>query len=174
MSAMASQITSLTIVYWTIYSVADQIKHQSSMSLAFVRGIHQWPVNSPHKGPVIQKMFPFDDVIMRSCHPFIKTIIHHCISVVRKIFHYIWWALQISFHDISYSLTETETTFLTLWYNFVGNSRWWFHDRAFTWTSWHMKSLATQWFVQQLVQANNKINIEVPHYWPFLRRIHRR
>ena len=41
---------------------ADQRKHQSSASLAFVWGIHRWPVNSPHKGPV--KMFPFDDVIM--------------------------------------------------------------------------------------------------------------
>ena len=30
----------------------------------FVRGIHRWPVNSPHKGPVTRKMFPFDDVIM--------------------------------------------------------------------------------------------------------------
>ena len=48
----------------TFYSGADQIKHQSSASLAFVRGIHRWPVNSPHKGPVMRKMFPFDDVIM--------------------------------------------------------------------------------------------------------------
>ena len=40
-------------------------KHQSSASLAFVRGIHRWPVNSPHKGPVTRKMFLFDDVIMR-------------------------------------------------------------------------------------------------------------
>ena len=39
-------------------------KNQSSASLAFVRGIHRWPVNSPHKGPVTRKMFPFDDVIM--------------------------------------------------------------------------------------------------------------
>ena len=39
-------------------------KHQSSASLAFVRGIHRWPVNSPHKWPVTRKMFPFDDVIM--------------------------------------------------------------------------------------------------------------
>ena len=38
--------------------------HQSSTSLAFVWGIHRWPVNSPHKGPVTRKMFPFDDVIM--------------------------------------------------------------------------------------------------------------
>ena len=64
MSAMASQITSLTIVYSTVYSGADQIRHQSSVSLAFVRGIHRWPVNSPQKGPVTREMFPFDDVIM--------------------------------------------------------------------------------------------------------------
>ena len=64
MSAMASQITSLNIVYLTVYSGADQRKQQSSASLAFVREIHRWPVNSPHKGPVTLKMFPFDDVIM--------------------------------------------------------------------------------------------------------------
>ena len=39
-------------------------KHQSSASLAFVRGVHRWPVNSLHKGPATRKMFPFDDVIM--------------------------------------------------------------------------------------------------------------
>ena len=63
-SVMASQITSLTIVYLTVYSGTDQRQHQSPASLAFVRGIHRWPVNSPHKGPVTRKMFPFDDVIM--------------------------------------------------------------------------------------------------------------
>ena len=64
MGAMASQITSLTIVCSIFCSGTDQRKHQSSASLAFVRGIHRWPVNSPHKGPVTRKMFPFDDVIM--------------------------------------------------------------------------------------------------------------
>ena len=64
MSTIASQITSLTIVYSTVYSGLDQRKHQSSASLAFVRGIHRWPVNSPHKGPVRRKKFPFDDIIM--------------------------------------------------------------------------------------------------------------
>ena len=64
MSAMASQITSLTIAYSIVYQGADQRKHQNCESLAFVRRIHQWPVNSPHKGPVTRKMFPFDDVIM--------------------------------------------------------------------------------------------------------------
>ena len=43
---------------------ADQRKHESSASLAFVRGIHRWPVNSPHKWTVTRKMFPFDDVII--------------------------------------------------------------------------------------------------------------
>ena len=64
MSAMASQITSLTIVYSSVYQGADQRKHQSSASLAFMRGIHRRPVNSPHKGSVTRKIFPFDDVIM--------------------------------------------------------------------------------------------------------------
>ena len=64
MSAMASQITGITIVYSRVGSGADQRKHQSSASLAFVRGIHRWQVNSPHKGPVMQKKFPIDDVIM--------------------------------------------------------------------------------------------------------------
>ena len=66
MSTIASQTNSLTIVYSTIYSGADQRKHQSSMSLASVRGIHRWPVNSPQKGPVPRKIFPFDDVIMKN------------------------------------------------------------------------------------------------------------
>ena len=61
---MASQITSFTIVYSTVSSGPDQRKYQSSASLAFVRGIHRGPVNSPHKWPVTRKMFPFDDVIM--------------------------------------------------------------------------------------------------------------
>ena len=64
MVAIASQITSLIIVNSTVDSGADQRKHQSSASLAFVWGIHRWPVHSPHKWPVTRKMFPFDDVIM--------------------------------------------------------------------------------------------------------------
>ena len=62
--AIASQITSLASVYSAVKLGADQRKHQSSASLAFVRGIHRRPVNSPHKGPETRKMFPFDDVIM--------------------------------------------------------------------------------------------------------------
>ena len=65
MSTKAFQITGVSIVYSTICSSANQRKHQSSASLAFVRGIHRWPMNSPHKGSVTRKMFPFDDVIMQ-------------------------------------------------------------------------------------------------------------
>ena len=112
MSSLASQITSLKIVYSIVYSDADQRKHQSSASLAFVRGIHRGPVNSPHKGPVTRKMFPFDDVIMYYnyeqmtswdrcqfrtvgprisealfCHPPTHTHTH------RHIYIYIYWSL---------------------------------------------------------------------------------
>ena len=63
MSPMTSQITSLTIVYSTVYSGADQRKHQSSASLPLWGEFtdNRW---IPHKGPVTRKMFPFDDVIM--------------------------------------------------------------------------------------------------------------
>ena len=57
MGTIASQITSLTIVYSIVYSDADQRKHQSSASLVFVRRIHRGPVNSPHKWPVTRKCF---------------------------------------------------------------------------------------------------------------------
>ena len=62
MSAIETKITDVLIAY--IYSGADVRTHQSSTSLAFVRGIHRWPVNSPHKGPVMRNLFPFDNVNM--------------------------------------------------------------------------------------------------------------
>ena len=65
MTMLASQITSLAIVYSIVYSGVDQRKHQSSASLAFVREIHRGPVNFPQKWPVTRKIFPFDDVIMK-------------------------------------------------------------------------------------------------------------
>ena len=57
LSAMASQITGVS-------SVCSTRKHQNSASLAFVRGIHWWPVNSPHKSLVTRKTFSLSDVIM--------------------------------------------------------------------------------------------------------------
>ena len=100
MGAIASRITSLTIIYSTVYSGADQRKHQNSTSLAFVWGIHRWPVNSPHKWPVTRKMFPFDDVVMpkesadevrirflrRVLYDFIMITINHFLQA--PLFHY--------------------------------------------------------------------------------------
>ena len=66
--------TSSTTVYSTVYSGWDQRKHPSSASLAFVRGIHRGPVNSPHKWSVRRKMFPFDNVIMRGVIRYYKSL----------------------------------------------------------------------------------------------------
>ena len=84
MSAIASQITSPAIVCSTVYSGADQRKHQSSASLAFAWGIHRRPVNSPDKWSVTRKMFQFDDMIMHLfgllhiCFRWPYSIIHEC------------------------------------------------------------------------------------------------
>ena len=66
MGVIASLITSLTIVYSIVFFRHRSKKQQSSASLAFVRGIHRGPVNSPHKWPVTRNMFPFDAVIMNN------------------------------------------------------------------------------------------------------------
>ena len=66
MGPMASQIIGVSVVYSTVCSGENQREHQSSASLAFVRGIHRWPVNSPQKEPVTRKILPFDDVIMNA------------------------------------------------------------------------------------------------------------
>ena len=64
MNWMASQITGGSTVCSNFCSGVDQRKHQSSASLVFVMEIHRWPVNSPRKGPITRKMFPFPGVIM--------------------------------------------------------------------------------------------------------------
>ena len=98
MSAMASQITSLTIVYSTVYSGVDQRTLQSSASLAFVWGIHRWPVNSPQKRPLTRKMFQFDDVIM----------IRFMVMVDASVYHFdgcpVYYAYEKSMTECSVSL----------------------------------------------------------------------
>ena len=78
--AMAFQITGVSLVYSTVCSGANQRKHQSSASLAFVRGIHRWPVNSSHKWSVTRKCFhlmtsswynSFEDPVPVNCIEFI-------------------------------------------------------------------------------------------------------
>ena len=80
MGMMASQTASLTIVYSTVYSGADQRKHQSFASLAFVRGIYRWPVNSPHKWPVTRKMLSSCRALMSPCQ--YKGLTIFCIELV--------------------------------------------------------------------------------------------
>ena len=84
MSTMASEITSLTIVYSSVNSGVNQRKHQSSASLVFV-----WPVNFPHKGPVTRKMFPFDDVIMlrQYFHPTKLLSLYSCVWLIWQYVH---------------------------------------------------------------------------------------
>ena len=111
MGTMASEITSLTIVYSTVYSGADQRKHQSSASLAFVRGIHRGPVNSQHKWPVTRKMFH----LMTSSWLCISQIM----TYARK--------MTLSHHRISwfiYLLSVIPETPLL---------RWWFWTRSYNW-----------------------------------------
>ena len=84
---LASQITSLTNVYSTVYSGTDLRKHQSSASLAFVRGIHRWPANSPHNWPVTRKIFPFDDVIMSKLVVNLSSLQVELDTHVQKHFH---------------------------------------------------------------------------------------
>ena len=75
---MASQITSFTIVCSTVYSGVDQRKHQISASLAFMRGIHRWPVNSPHKGQWRWKLF---HLMTSSCILFTAYVHYRCTPV---------------------------------------------------------------------------------------------
>ena len=106
MAVMASQITSLTFVYSTVYSIVysspDQRKHQISAWLAFARGIHRWSVNSPHKWPVTRKMFPFDDVItLHKCPQCWNPSRHFC----NKVYHILTpeWLKLPQFLDLLYA-----------------------------------------------------------------------
>ena len=101
MGEIPYQITSLTIVYSTVYSDAYLRKHQSSASLAFVWGIHRGPVNSPHKWRVKRKMFPFDDVIMQAKH-FIIPLLN---SAVPSSTH--WQCYYIQFNKLSVNTSVT-------------------------------------------------------------------
>ena len=120
MGAIMSHITSLTIVYSAVYSGADQRKHQSSASLAFVWGIHRGPVNSRHKWPVTRKIFPFDDVIMKSHNA--KIIYMSAVSALLTIcawkplvvfirrpreHHWLSWFLTVTQNNSSYWVEQT-------------------------------------------------------------------
>ena len=100
MTAMASQITSLTIVYSNFFHGQIKESIKAPASLAFVRGIHRWPMNSPHKGPVTRKIFQFDDVIM--CFS------NHMGDVSRVS----WWR-----HQVSQSILASAPKMMKLWFH---------------------------------------------------------
>ena len=95
MRAMASRIAGVSIVCSTICSGTDQRKHQSSASLAIVRGIHRWPVDSQHKGPV-----PFDDVIMVAPYVLFQRVTYRIYAVV-YIYIYIYIYLYMGIYGLS-------------------------------------------------------------------------
>ena len=128
MGVMASQISSLPIVLLNRLFSGDQTKHQNYASLAFVRGIQRWPVNSPHKWPVTRKMFPFDDVIMtqtaiwvdptlaqcRHCRPDVEPASAQLIDVWQK--NYIFCRFSIYHGPIQHGIVYNTTTTRVEWH----------------------------------------------------------
>ena len=121
MGAMVSQICS------TVCSGADQRKHQSSVSLAFVWGATWWPVYSPHKGPITRKIFPFDDVIVTTkwYHDSHKTNHNKTVRIFCRIYSFTGCFI---------------TTFLTRFpYLFQNVCRWWWSKQATPSSNWSLK-----------------------------------
>ena len=141
MGVMASQITSLTIVYSTVYS--DQRKYQSSASPAFVQGIHRWPVNSPHKCPVTRKMFPFD-------------VIMHEFST--------WEEIPMKFETPSYFPNHCRPSVGALNTNFNGI---WNKTHIILFNKMHLKVLCAQ--CHHNVQAHWSLMIQT--FWPVLAHV---
>ena len=118
MSAIASQITSLASVYSTVYSGADQRKHQSSASLAFVRKIHRWRVNSRTKSHNNGKIFPSDDVIMEKDTPLAGDLRYHDVHFMSVSWRVMCWAQRKSWLDYRMHCHVTSWTangLLPLW-----------------------------------------------------------
>ena len=97
MTTMASQITSLTVVYSTVYSDAHRSKKTSKLRVTgLCVGNSPGPVNSPHKGPVPRKMFPFDDVIMMIIKPYLRSSYGYSIGSCTPLYLYLWdWAAKM-------------------------------------------------------------------------------
>ena len=168
MNVMASRITSLTIVYSTVYSGADQRKHQSPASLAFVWGIHRWPVNSPHKWPVTRKMFPFDDVIMEpsecqlvsmgKCKKAVTPLLTHW-NCAFLVLTYRYWKSYLLLENNIHCLYILRYYFKPVrrqMYCEQGSNR--YNSEVFyrdvTWALRCLESPNTQLLVQQYTQAN--------------------
>ena len=139
MGTMASQITSLRIVHLTVYSGRDQRKHQSSASLAFVWRIHWWLVNSLHKGPVTQKMFPYDDVIMifiTGCTGTYQNDNFLCRQWWNKFHKYNYISISLCVHLFSIARGCTDCPLSFAWMRLIqwsSGSVWWPSKPSGTW-----------------------------------------
>ena len=117
---MATLITTILILYSTVCSGTDQRKCQIFMVLAFVRGLHWWPVKSPHKRPVMQKMFPFDVVIINNSFKE---------GIFKQIFKQIIWFWFFDFQIYSTDMISTDLDIC--WRALVITSKWneWYINR---------------------------------------------
>ena len=150
MNAMASQITSLTIVYATVYSGSNQRKHQRPATLAFVRGIQRWPVNSPRKGST-RKNFPFDDVI-------ICTYLLNSCGMWELVFIKLRTRIGYTLNDkntslCEYKLNQNSTIFMQ-WMNLEASSaKWQIFFLGLTWLNEYLYQLiATEWRIYASVR----------------------
>ena len=124
MSVMTSQITGVSMVCWTICSGAEQRKHHSSASLAFLGAIQQGPVNSPHKRPVTWKIFPFDDVTMDHwCYrnnQRRKKMNNRCgmeAQLFKQFFHSVW----LTCSNVGIFVSRLMYTPVQKWWDFFSN-----------------------------------------------------
>ena len=154
MSAMASQITSLMIVYPTDYSGIDQRKRQSSATLAFVLGIHRSPVNSPRNGPVTRKMLPFDDVIM--CLTFFQGVYNNRTS---------YWQNKQNPNRMLYTIIFFKQ--MWKWWKLLYDPRdvFFSHLGDVPWALGRPISSTTRLFLQMSIQADDRESIGARYHW---------
>ena len=111
-----------------------------------LRGIHRWPVNSPHKRPVTQKMFPFDDVIMvpyvKPCKSSGRSIVNAWLSTSAKtIIHYQMWyktAYRTYYRRMFHKMEDTLQTIIFKWISL---------NKIFAfWLRFHLNAIRQRWF----------------------------
>ena len=110
------------------------------------------PVNSPHKGPVTRKMFPFDDVIMLAG----KLVDIHSYGAIFATIHTAWLIIswmkykfmyQQLYHLLCWKMYAK--IFATCWQTNTNNAKgWYYKSYSFTielptWISYAMNSLAS-------------------------------
>ena len=176
MSAMASQITSLLIIYSTVCSGTDHREHQSSVSLAFVREIHRWTVNSPHKGPVMRKMFPFDDMLMWLAMSYYVLVQMSCTPTFQgcftgtftRLLQWQWSNPEV--YGLLYHVNPQQTNDTATIKRAKPTHVHMLHYSGVTWASCHLKSQATRLFNSLFRLKTNKH--QNPRYWPFVKGIY--